>query len=272
MNLKKLAFTALSMVSLTTLAACGNNEKSIKIGVIGEDYDEWEHVSEKVKDDGINLEVVAFTDYSQPNRALADGDIDLNAFQHYIFLENFNEEFGADLEPIANTIIEPLGIYSDEVTDVSEIGEGDQISIPNDVTNGGRALILLQSAGLIEVDPEAGITPTVDDITDNPLNLEITELDAAQTARSLGDVTAAIVNADMAVNAGFDPNQDAIFLEPIDENSEPYINLIAARSDDDREEFDVIIEAYQADDTIEVLQERTKGSTIPVWKEDFQNN
>lgn len=268
MNFKKLAFGALSIASITTLAACGNDEETIRVGVIGEDYDEWEHVADKVEDQGINLEVVAFTDYNQPNRALADGEIELNAYQHYIFLENFNEEFGSDLEAIANTIIEPLGIYSDEVTDVSEIEEGDEISIPNDVTNGGRALILLQSAGLIEVDPDAGITPTLDDVTDNPLDLEIVELDAAQTARSLGDVTAAIVNADMAVNAGFDPNQDAVFLEPIDENSEPYINLIAAQAGDDREEYDIIIDAYQAEDTLEILQERTKGSTIPVWEEE----
>lgn len=270
MSIKKVFAGILSIVSVLVLAACGGGEEdTVRIGVIGEDNEEWEHVADKLADEGINLEIVTFTEYSQPNRALADGDIDLNAFQHRIFLENFNEEFGTDIVPIADTNIAPLGIYSDEITDVSEIEEGDQISIPNDVTNGGRALILLQSAGLIEVDPEVGITPTVDDVVDNPLDLEIVELDASQTARSLGDVTAAIINSGMAVDAGFTPSEDAVFLEPVDENSEPYINLIAARADDDREVFDQVIDAYQSEDTLEIIQEQTKGSSIAVWAEDY---
>lgn len=269
MSLKKFVLSILTTLSVLVLAACGGgDEDTVRLGVVGEDNDVWEFVADKLEDQGVTLEIVAFSDYSQPNRALADGEIDLNSFQHRIFLENFNEEFGTNIVPIADTNIAPLGIYSEKISNVSEIGQGDQISIPNDVTNGGRALILLQSAGLIDVDPDAGITPTTDDITNNPLDLEIVELDASQTARSLGDVTAAIINSGMAVDAGFVPTEDAIFLEPVDENSEPYVNIIAANEGDDREVFDVIIDAYQAEDTLEVIEETSKGSSIPVWVED----
>ena len=168
--------------------------------------DIWEEVADKVADQGVDLGVVTFSDYVQPNRALDEGDIDLNAFQTRIFLDSFNEEFGSNIVPIADTVIAPLGIYSEEVQDVSEISEGAEIAIPNEVSNEGRALVLLQSAGLIEVDPDAGILPTTDDITDNPLNLEITQLDASQTARSVGDVTAAVINSGMVVDAGYKPN------------------------------------------------------------------
>lgn len=269
MSLKKFILSILTSLSVLVLAACGGgDDDTVRLGVVGEDNDVWEFVADKLEDQGVDLELVTFADYSQPNRALADGEIDLNAFQHRIFLENFNEEFGTDIVPIADTNIAPLGIYSEEISNVSEIGPGDQISIPNDVTNGGRALILLQSAGVIDVDLDAGITPTTDDITNNPLDLEIIELDASQTARSLGDVTAAIINSGMAVDAGFVPTEDAIFLEPVDENSEPYVNVIAANEGDNREVFDVIIDAYQAEDTLEVIEETSKGSSIPVWVEE----
>lgn len=270
MSFKKLVLGAVSVLSIGFLGACGNDSsETIRLGVVGEDVEEWEFVADKVADDGINLEIVSFTDYSQPNRALADGEIDINAFQHRIFLENFNEEFGTDIVPIADTSIAPLSIFSDKIDDISEIKEGDQIAIPNDVTNGGRSLILLQTAGLIEVDPDAGITPTTNDITDNPLNLEIVELDAAQTARSLQDVTAALINSGLAVDAGLSPQNDSIFREPVDENSEPYVNIIAANNGEDREAIDTIVDAYQSADTLEVIKETSDGSSIVVWEDDL---
>lgn len=272
MSLKKLLTGLATTASVLVLAACGNGqaeENTVRLGLVGEDNDAWEFVADKLEDQGVNLELVIFSDFSQPNRALADEEIDLNSFQHKIFLENFNEEFDTDLVPIADTYLSPLGVYSEEVDDISEIGQNGQIAIPNDVTNGGRALILLQSAGLIEVDPEAGITPTLDDITDNPLDLEIIELDASQTARSLGDTTAAVINAVMAVDAGYAPNQDALFLETVGEHSDPYVNVIVANEGDDREVFDTIIEAYQSEDTLEVINEANKGAYIAVWDENF---
>lgn len=213
----------------------------------------------------ITIEIVTFSDYNQPNKALAEKEIDLNSFQHKIYLDNYNEEHGTDIVPLADTFIAPLGIYSEKITDISEIKDGDKVSIPNDVTNGGRALLLLQTAGLIEVDPAAGHTPTLDDITDNPHNLEITELDASQTARSLSDVTIALINSGMAVDAGYIPTEDAIFLEPVDESSDPYVNIIAANNGDNRDVFQKIIDAFQTDDVVELNEEISKGSSIAVW-------
>ena len=200
--------------------------------VIGADTDVWDDVKDRLKDEGINLEYVQFSDYNQPNAALADGSIDINSFQHQFFLDNYNKEFGTDLVSIGNTVNAPLGIYSDKVKDIKELKEGATVAIPNDVTNGGRALLLLQSAGLIKVDEAAGQTPTVSDITENKQKLKISELDAAQTARALSDVDISVINSGMAVDAGFVPTEDAIFLEPVDETARPYVNIIAARKED----------------------------------------
>lgn len=269
-SLKKLVLTLGLTASVSLLAACGASAESdtVKIGVVGEDTDVWDFVIEKVeKEKGIDVELVKFTDYAQPNKALADGEIDLNSFQHKLFLESYNADHGTDIVPIADTNIAPLGIYSDKLTKVEDLKENASVAIPNDVTNGGRALLLLQTAGLIEVDPAAGVTPTVNDITANPLNLDIQELDASQTARALQDVDASLINSGMAVDAGFIPTEDAIFLEPVDGNSDPYINIIAARAEDaDNEVYQTIVEAYQADDTIEVIKETSKGASIPAWK------
>lgn len=274
MNFKHKLLTLLGLFALI-LAACTSGDggsadgsedsEPIKIGVVGEDNDVWEHVQDKLAQDGITIEIVTFSDYNQPNKALAEKEIDLNSFQHKIYLDNYNEEHGTDIVPLADTFIAPLGIYSEKITDISEIKDGDKVSIPNDVTNGGRALLLLQTAGLIEVDPAAGHTPTLDDITDNPHNLEITELDASQTARSLSDVTIALINSGMAVDAGYIPTEDAIFLEPVDESSDPYVNIIAANNGDNRDVFQKIIDAFQTDDVVELNEKISKGSSIAVW-------
>lgn len=253
------------------LVACGSDadtSETVRIGVVGEDNEVWDYVIDKLADEGVSAELIKFTDYNQPNSALAEGEIELNSFQHKLFLESYNEDNGTDLTPIADTVIAPLGIYSDKITDVAEIVENDSIAIPNDVTNGGRAILLLQTAGLISVDPEAGVTPTVNDITDNPLNLEIEELDASQTARALQDVKASVINSGMAVDYGFVPNDDSIFLEPVNDDSDPYVNIIVSRADEtDNEVYQKIVEAYQAEDTIEVINETSKGSSIPAWNQ-----
>ncbi len=280
----KLCFTLLA--ALFILTSCGaktnsnsnndnsSNQKSeptkIKVGVVGTNEEEiWKFVKEKVAKDNIELEVVVFTDYNQPNDALANGDIDLNAFQHYIFLDSYNKERNANLTVIGETFISPLGIYSQKIKNVTEIKDGDTIAIPNDPTNGGRALLLLQSAELIKVDPAKGDTPTVNDITENPLNLSISELDASQTARSLPDVAAAIINGGIAVDAGLNPPSDAIFLEKLTSTSKPYINIIVSRAaDKDIDSYKKIVEAFRQDDTAKVIEDVTKGACIPVWKLD----
>ncbi|MCC9273328.1 MAG: MetQ/NlpA family ABC transporter substrate-binding protein [Enterococcus aquimarinus] len=281
--MKKYLSVGLAAVALLVLATgCGKNDETgvsaagqtseqerttVKLGIIGADTDVWDSVQARLKDEGIDLEYVQFTDYSQPNTALASGDIDLNSFQHQFFLDNFNEEHETDLVSIGNTVNAPLGIYSEKISDIAELKEGDKVAIPNDVTNGGRALILLQSAGLLTVDEAKQQAPTVSDITDNPLNLEIVELDAAQTARALQDVTVSVINSGMAVDAGYIPANDAIYLEPVDEKSRPYVNIIATRAEDaDNDIYQKVVAAYQTDETIKVIEETSKGSSIPAWE------
>lgn len=273
---KKRFLGGLIAASALFLAACGGNGTTagnsdepieVTVGVVGEVNEVWDYVAEELLEhENIKITLQKFTEYNIPNTSLADGTIDLNSFQTEIFLDNFNEAAGEDLTVIAYTVMAPLGIYSSEVTDLADIGEGAEIAIPNDPSNGGRALRLLQTAGLLTVDPEAGLLPSVDDITENPLNLKITELDSSQTARALEDLTASVINSGMAVDAGFVPTEDAVFLEPVNEESQPYYNVIAARPDEtDNEVYKTIVEYYQTEGTKEVISETSAGSSIPIW-------
>ena len=272
--MKKLLKAIVVGAALLFITGCSNSnagtkekEVTVKLGVIGADTDVWDDVKDRLKDEGINLEYVQFSDYNQPNAALADGSIDINSFQHQFFLDNYNKEFGTDLVSIGNTVNAPLGIYSDKVKDIKELKEGATVAIPNDVTNGGRALLLLQSAGLIKVDEAAGQTTTFSDINENNQKLKISELDAAQTARALSDVDISVINSGMAVDAGFVPTEDAIFLEPVDETARPYVNIIAARKEDqDNEVYQKVVAAYQTDETKKVIEETSKGSSVPAWE------
>ncbi len=265
--MKRILALLLVLILIATLTACGAKEESVvKVGVTGSESEVWNHIKDELAKEGIKLEIVSFSDYTRPNLALADGEIDINAFQHYAFFENFIEEHDLDLVPIGETVIAPMGIYSAKISHISEIKEGDKISIPNDATNGGRALILLQTAGLIKVDEAAGLLPTLKDITENKLNLEIIEVDASTTARTLEDVTCAVINSGFAVDAGFTPKEDAIFLETIDDNSRPYINIIAARREDkDNEVLKRIVELYQSDKVKEIINRLYKGSQVTTW-------
>lgn len=273
-KLVKLGFVAVALLLVATGCSKGNakakaeeKETTVKLGVIGSDTDVWDNVKERLKKDGINLEYVKFTDYNQPNAALADKSIDLNAFQHQFFLDNYNKEHGTNLVSIGNTVNAPLGIYSDKLKDVKELKDGAKVAIPNDVTNGGRALLLLQTAGLIKVDPAKKQTPTVSDITENKKDLKITELDAAQTARALSDVAISVINSGVAVDAGFTPTKDAIFLEPVDDNARPYVNIIVARKEDENNKiYQKIVTAYQTNETKKVIEETSKGSSVPAWE------
>lgn len=270
---KKALIGLIGLVALSVLAVgCGKKEaadkgvEKVKLGVVGENTEVWEDVQDRLKDQGIEVEIVKFTDYNQPNAALADGSIDLNSFQHQIFLDNYNTEHKTDLVAIGDTVTAPLAIYSDKIKDIKELKEGDKVSIPNDVTNGGRALLLLQTAGLIKVDSAAKTTPTPKDVTENNLNLKISELDATQVARSLQDVDIALINSGLAVDAGFVPSEDGIFLEPIDATSKPYVNIIVSTTENkDKEVFKKIVKEYQTEATKKVIDETSKGSSVPAW-------
>lgn len=245
--------------------------ETVKVGVVGDNGAEvWGYVADKaLKEEGITIEVTLLTDYNQPNEALSNGSLDINAFQHVAFLENWNESNDGDLVNIGFTLVTPMGLYSDSITSVDEIEDGASIAIPNDPTNGGRALLALEIAGLIEVDDAAGVLPTVNDVTDNPLNIEFVELDAAQIAQSLADVTAAIINTGHAEDAGLSVTEDAIFVDTDtpEELSDTYRNIIAARSEDaDSPLLQRIVELYQTEDVGEVIIEASNGGSIPAWE------
>ena len=280
----KTFLATLTLSASLFLAACGNaasdssNDSStadanepvkVTLGVVGEVNEPWDYVIEELKEkENIEVELVKFTDYTTPNNALAEGEIDLSSFQTEIFMDNYNRDHGTELTTIGYTVMAPLGLYSDKIKDISELKDGDTIAIPNDVSNEGRALILLQTAGLIKLDPEAGLVPTTEDVVENRLNLQFQTLESNQTARALQDVTASVINSGMAVDAGFIPSEDAVFLEPVTEDSKPYYNVIAALSEDvDNEVFQTIVAYYQSEGTAKVIEESSKGSQFPVWDE-----
>lgn len=241
----------------------------IKLGVVGENNEDWDDVAKRYKEGtGKTIELVKFSEYREPNEALLAGDIDINAFQHKKFLKDFNEVSGSDIVTIADTSIAPLGIYSSKITDLGDLEDGAKIAIPDDSTNGARSLFLLQSAGLIEVSGKDGDAITINEITANPRYFKIIELSASQTARSLDDVDIACVNSGMAVDAGFIPTQDAIYLEDHeDPDKQIYVNIIATTPDkkDSPTLKDLIDNYYHTEETKKIVEETTKGSSIPVW-------
>lgn len=290
--MKKFTKIALGLSLVLTLTGCGNKKddtnsnsnaskqiktedrfkdaNEIKIGVCGEKNEVLEDIAKRFeKDTGKKIKIVSFSDYNQPNEALKAGDIDINAFQHKKFLEDYNKSHKTDIVSVGDTLLAPMGIYSDKIKDVKEIKEKDKIAIPNDPTNGARALFLLQSAGLIEVDGKEGDAITVDDIKENPKNLEIIELDASQTARNLTEVAASVINSGVAVDAGFVPTEDSIYLEDKDDPAKAiYVNIIAAKKEDENSKTleNFVKNYYQTDETKKLVEKETKGSEIPAWK------
>lgn len=287
MKFKKwFGLATVAAVSVFALAACSGGSKSdssskedtntIKVGVMSLSASEearWDKIQELLGDD-VKLEFTQFTDYSQPNRAVAEGEVDINAFQHHNFLNNWNEENGEDLVAIADTYIAPIRLYSgteggkNKYKSVDEIPNGAEIAVPNDPTNESRALYLLQSAGLIKLDVSGKELATIVNIKENPKKLTITELDASQTASSLESVAAAVVNNTFVIEAGLD-YKNALYKEPKDENSEQWYNLIAAPSDWEKSDkaaaIKKIIKAYHIDDVKKVIEESSDGMDEPVW-------
>lgn len=242
----------------------------VTVGLVpGTAEDVWSVVSEQATTDGITIEIVLLNDYVQPNISLNDGSLDLNAFQHIAFLDNWNAENDADLQPIGYTFVSPMGAYSDKISSLDELQDGDIIAIPNDPTNGGRALLGLEIAGIIEVDDAAGALPTPSDITDNPLNLQFEETEAAQLPAVLPDVAAAFINNNFATDAGLSLETDAIFIDADhpEELNEAYRNVIAARPEDkDNPLYLKIAEYYNTPEVAKAIYEITGGDK-PAWKD-----
>lgn len=275
--------TAAAVALGLTLTACGDdkNEQTqstentatkvteVKLGVVGEHTEEWKLVASKLEKEGIKLTIVKFADYTLPNRALNDGDIDLNAFQHKAFLDADCKANGYKLSYIADTIISPLGAYSNKIKSIDELKNGDTVALPNDPTNGGRALKLLEKAGVIKLDESKGYLPTVRDVTENTKSIKFYEVDAGNTPSLIPDVAISIINANYATDKGLTPDKDAIYQDTtgkIDANN-PYINIVAARTaDKDNPVYKKVVEAYQQKDVAEKILELYKHSQIPVFK------
>jgi D-methionine transport system substrate-binding protein len=212
---------------------------------------------------GIKLQIVEFQDYVQPNLALDAGELDANYFQHIPYLESFSKDRGLKLTYSAKVHIEPLGLYPGKTKSLKGLREGATIAIPNDPTNAGRALLLLQAAGLLEVRKRVGIKPTVQDVTTNPKKLKLVELEAAQLPRSLPDVDAAVINGNYAIQADLNPVKGSLFLE--DANS-PYVNVLAVRSNDkEKAALKVLAAALTGKDVKEFIVRKYQGSVVPAF-------
>lgn len=255
-------------------AAPASERLTVKMGVTGTIYKElYAPAKKKLAAEGIDLEIVQFSDYTTPNAALADGDIDLNSFQHRIFFATELEKKGYKLSNIGNTFVQPMHLYSANVASVDEIADGAKVAIPDDVTNGGRALKVLEAAGLIQLSDAAGFNPTVADITANPRGIEIVQLAANNIPSVLPDVAAAVVNGNYAIDNNL--SHDDIIFEDTSISDEQYWNLTAARTEDlkDPEKVEVyrkVIEAYQSADTEGVYDNTYGGNFIAVgWDQDL---
>ncbi|WP_056968894.1 MetQ/NlpA family ABC transporter substrate-binding protein [Lacticaseibacillus thailandensis] len=274
MKKKFVALTALVAALPVFLAACGSSSSStktttVKLGVIGSDADVWKPVAKRLKKQHINLKLVEFTDYNKPNQALQDGDIDLNAFQTVQFLNNWNKAHKTNIVSVGKTYIGPVRLYSQKVKKLSQLKKGAKVAIANDQTNEARALELLQQAGLIKL--KGNVTfPTVRDITSNKLGLKITPVDAAQTARSLTSVDAAVVNNDIALNAKLKPSS-AIYVEKITKASKPFVNVVAStKKNRNNKVYKKVVKAYQTQATKKVIKKVYNGSTEAAWDLSFK--
>jgi D-methionine transport system substrate-binding protein len=223
----------------------GSPSDPIKIGVVGASDPYWDDYVAAAEDAGISIELVDFTDYAQPNPALTEGDLDLNQFQHIIYLAQYNTSAGEDLTPIGATAIYPLGLYSTQYESVEDIPDGETVAIPNDASNLARALLVLQSAGLVELQDGGSPFSTIDDVLDTS-RVEVTTLEAALTPTSLPDVAAAIINNDFVEDAGLTFEEAIATDDPADPSAQPYINIFAARAEDkDNETYNRLVEIFQ---------------------------
>ena len=246
-------------------SASAETPVTVKIGLTGTfNEDIWAPAAEELAAEGINLEFVQFSNFSLPNQALVNGEIDLNAFQHHAFLNNEVTSNGYAITPIGDTYIVAMNVYSNFLSSLDELKDGDQIAVPNDATNEGRALKLLESAGLLTIDPAAGASPEISDITDYKVQVKFVEMDANLVASALPDVAAAVINGNYALDSGLKAD-DAIFKET-EYADDSYFGLIAARTEDaENPVYQRIVEAYQSQKTIDVFNDEFAGFFVPAW-------
>lgn len=247
-------------------------KRTVTIGIMAgskQDDEIWKTVSKTAKDKyNVTLKFKRFTDYNQPNKALENGDVDLNSFQHKLFLQTWNKAHKTDLVSIGDTYITPIRLYSKQYKSVKEIPDGGTIAVPNDASNESRALFALKNAGLIELKKGTKLA-TVSSISKNPHDLKIKELAADQTARSLDNVDAAVVNTNYAQAAGLN-YKSAIFVEPINKDSEQWVNVIAAKdSQKNNKIYKDVVKAYQTEKTKQEIKKLYGTAEIPAWDLNF---
>ena len=282
MKKKILALTAIAALTLGLFTGCGNSDdtksnggsssnsdnqklETIKVGACVTPHAEiLNALKEELAEKGYDLQVVEYNDYVLPNTALEDGDLDANYFQHKPYLEDFNAENGTHIVSVADVHFEPLGIYAGKTASLAELKEGAVVAVPNDTTNEARALLLLQQEGLITLKEDAGLQATALDIVDNPLKLEIRELEAAQVARAIQDVDIACINGNYALEAQLD---EAIALESSQsEAAATYANIIAVKEgDENTDKTKALVEAVLSDKVRDFINENYPGAVLPVF-------
>ncbi len=277
--MKKNFFAAIILAMMFLFTGCGGDtpaktagddkpaakETTLKIGATPVPHAELlEQIKPALKEQGINLEIVEFNDYVQPNIALNDKELDANFFQHEPYLNDFvKEHTEVKLKNAGGVHVEPMGIYSKKITSLGELPENAIVSIPNDPTNGGRALLLLQKAELLKLKDGANETATVQDIAENPHNLVIQEVEAAQLPRTLEDVTISIINTNFAMNADLNPMNDALFIE---DKTSPYVNIIAVRDgDENRDDIKKLLTALTSDNIKKFIEDKYNGAIVPAF-------
>ena len=279
---KSIAAILAGALCLTALTACGggtsssdnsaaaNTGDSDKVITVGATPTPHAEILNAAKDaleaEGYTLKVVEFTDYVQPNTALVDGDLDANYFQHTPYLNNFNKENGTDLAAAFDMHYEPFGIYAGKSDSLDELADGAEVLVPNDVTNEARALLLLQDQGLLTLKEDAGLTATINDITENPKNLDIVELEAAQLPRSLQDADIAVINGNYAIEAGLKVT-DALAVESSDSlAAQTYGNVVAVREgDEESDKTKALMEVLTSDDIKEFIETKYDGAVVPLF-------
>lgn len=257
-------FRLTTFVSVLALSAVSAMAEDIKVGVSpGEHAEIMEEVAKVAAPKGLNIDVVEFSDYVVPNQALADGDLHANSFQHRPYLENQIKDRGFELVEAGTTITTPMGIYSNKIKDIADLPEGGKVAIPNDPTNGGRALLVLQDLDVLTLAEDTGLVPSPLDVTENPKKLKFLELDAAQLPRALADADIAIINTNYALASGLSPKTDAIAMEKADS---PYVNIIVVRNgDEDQPWAQQLVEAYHSPEVKEFIEEKYQGSVLTSW-------
>lgn len=275
MKLKTTIALSLAAIAFAgVISGCGGDKKpaassaavknEISVGITpGYSEQVMEYAAKEAAKQGLTVNIKTFSDYVTPDQALAAGDIDLNSFQHRPFLQAFNEKNGTHLVSIGNTYLAPLRVYSNKITSIKDVPDGAKVSIPNDPSNGGRALLLLDHNGLLKLKPGTDPTKaTINDIAENPKKLEIIELEAAQLPRSLDDVTISVINAGYAKSANLD-SKKALATE---DNTSPYVNIIAAREQDkDNPTYQKFVKIFQSDNVRKYINDNFSDGLVPAF-------